>query len=141
MRRSFLLFICLLCILFTGVFVPGFTKDELDNSYTQSTSSYTNYRDCIKLYKLPFSKLYFLALSSVEANKYETLEMQSRNGYIIFKVDNREFLLSVMKKDKNYTFLKLTPCDNNYYFSPLIPQKIFNYINSHFNAEVKELKF
>ena len=141
MNLRSLLLISLLCLFCAIMQEPSFAKDELDSSYAQSTSSYTNYRDCIKLYKLPFSKLFFLALSSAEANKYEILEMQSRNGYIIFKADNREFLLSVMKKDKNYTFLKLTPCDNNYYFSSLIPQKIFNYINSHFNEEVKELKF
>ena len=81
-----------------------------------------------------------MALSAVGANNYEIVEMQSRNGYVIFKADNREFLLSVLKKDKNYTFLKLSPCDNNYYFSPQIPFKIFNYIALHFNNEVKEIK-
>ena len=68
------------------------------------------------------------------------MEMQSRNGYIIFQTDNREFLLSIFKKDKNYTFIRLTPCDNNYYFSPSIVTKIFNYIDIHFNEEVKQLK-
>lgn len=107
----------------------------------QVSSAYTNYRDCIRLYKLPFEKLYYLALSSVNENKYEIIEMQSRNGYILFKADGREFLLTVMKKDKNFTFLKLTPADNNYYFSSFIPQKVFRQVDVNFNTEIKELKF
>lgn len=118
-----------------------YAQDELEATYAQSVASYTNYKDCIRLYKLPYDKLFYLALSSVNANKYEIAEMQSRNGYIIFEAEGREFLLNIMKKDKNFTFLKLAPCDNNYYFSPLIPQKIFKYIDLQFNAEVKDLKF
>ena len=107
----------------------------------QTGSAYTNYRDCIRLYKLPFEKLFYLALSSVNENKFEIVEMQSRNGYILFEAEGREFLLTVMKKDKNFTFLRLTPADNNYYFSPFIPQKIFRQVDVNFNTEVKELKF
>ena len=107
----------------------------------QAVSTYTNYRDCIRLYKLPFEKLFYLALSSVNENKYEITEMQSRNGYIMFKAEGREFLLTVMKKDKNFTFLRLTPADNNYYFSSFIPQKIFRQVDVNFNTEIKELKF
>ena len=118
-----------------------YAQDQLDKTYTQTASSYTSYRDCIRLYKLPFDKLFYLALSSVNANKYELLEMQSRNGYIIFEAEGKEFLLDVMKKDKSFTFLKITPADNNYYFSSTIPRKIFNYVDLNFNAEVKELKF
>ncbi len=128
---------------FTGLNV--FALDQLESSYAQTaartTLEYTSYKNCIRLYKLPSKKLFFLALSSVNANRFEILEMQSRNGYILFKADGKEFLLDVLGKDKNYTYLKLTPGDNNYYFSSTIPQKIFNYIDVNFNAEVKELKF
>ena len=107
---------------------------------TQAIVAYTNYRDCIKLYKIPANKLFFLTLSAIHNNKFQLLEMQSRNGYLIFEENGREFLLNVMKKDNNHTFLRLTPADNNYYFSPTIPQKIFNYIDSKTNAEIQEMK-
>ena len=129
----------LLCVSISAV--PAFSQDTIDKTYKQNAASYTNYKDCIRLYKLPYEKLYYLALSSVNFNKYEIKEMQSRNGYIIFEAEGREFLLDILKKDKNYTFLKLTPCDNNYYFNPQIPRKIYNYVDLHFNSEVKELKF
>ena len=129
----------LLCVSISAV--PAFSQDTIDKTYNQIAASYTNYKDCIRLYKLPYEKLYYLALSSANFNKYEIKEMQSRNGYIIFEAEGREFLLDILKKDKNYTFLKLTPCDNNYYFNPQIPRKIYNYVDLHFNSEVKELKF
>ncbi len=105
----------LLCVSISAV--PAFSQDTIDKTYKQNAASYTNYKDCIRLYKLPYEKLYYLALSSANFNKYEIKEMQSRNGYII------------------------TPCDNNYYFNPQIPRKIYNYVDLHFNSEVKELKF
>ena len=107
---------------------------------TPAVAAYTNYRDCIKLYKMSFENLFYLALSAVNDNKFQLLEMQSRNGYLIFEEDGREFLLNVMKKDKNYAFLRLTPADNNYYFSPTIPQRIFNYVDTNSAVEIKELK-
>ena len=131
----------LILVLFVFAALPCFSQDVMESTYAQTAASYTNYKSCIRLYKLPAQKLYFLALSSVNANKFEILEMQSRSGYILFEADDKEFLLDVMSKDKNYTYIKLTPADNNYYFSPTIPQKIFNYIDVNFNLEVKELKF
>ena len=134
----------LISFIFLTFILPVFAQDKNDTmevTYAQTAASYTNYRDCIRLYKLPYGKLYALALSSINSNKYEILEMQFRNGYVIFEAEGREFLLSVMKKDKSFTFLKLTPCDNNYYFSPAIPQKIFRYIDLNFNADLKELKY
>lgn len=122
---------------------PATFAYEIEVEKTQekpNTTTYTNYRDCIKLYKLPYDKLFFLALSSIEANKFEIVEMQSRGGYIIFKAENKEFLITVLQKDKLYSFMKISPCDNNYYFSPNIPEKIFNQIALLFNAELKEIK-
>ena len=116
-------------------------ESTIDKTYKQNQASYTNYHDCIRLYKLPFGKLYFLAQSAANALNYEIKEMQSRNGYLIIEAEGREFLLDISAKDKTYTYLKLTPCDNNYYFNPQIPRKIFNYVDLHFNTDIKELKF
>lgn len=119
----------------------AFADATIDNTYKQNQLSFTNYKDCIRLYKLPFGKLFFLALSSVNANNYEILEMQSRNGYIIFKAEGKEFLLNILAKNKSYSYLKISPCDNNYYFNSKIPYKIFHYVDLQFNADIKELKF
>lgn len=133
----FLFFVCTsICTL-----PAAFAETTIDSTYKQNQASYTNYKDCIRLYKLPFGKMFMLALSSVNAANYEILEMQSRNGYIIFKAEGREFLLDILAKNKSYTYLKITPCDNNYYFNPKIPVKIFNGVALHFNDDIKEIKF
>ena len=116
-------------------------ESTLDKTHKQTQASYTSYHDCIRLYKLPFGKLYFLALSAANSLGYEIKEMQSRNGYIIIEAGGREFLLSANAKNKSYTYLKLSPCDNNYYFNPQIPKKIFNYVDLNFNMDIKDLKF
>ena len=131
----------ILFLVMISICLPVFFAKTAMPVFAEGQATYTNYKDCIRLYKLPFEKLYFLALSSVNANKYDIVEMQSRNGYIIFEANGKEFLLTIMKKDKNFAFLRVTPCDNNYYFSPQIPENIFRYVDLNFNMEVKELKF
>lgn len=132
----------LLVFMFLLIGIPCFSNENTTEevSVKKQNIDYTNFRDCIKLYKLPYDKLYFLALSSIEANKYEIMEMQSRGGYIIFKAEDKEFLISILQKDKYYTYMKIAPCDNNYFFSQKIPEKIFNQIALLFNSEIKEIK-
>ncbi len=120
--------------------VSGVIVDTCEAKQT-TQPVYTSYHDCIRLYKLPFGKLYFLALSAANSLGYEIKEMQSRNGYIIIEAEGKEFLLSANTKNKSYTYLKLSPCDNNYYFNPQIPKKIFNYVDLNFNMDIKDLKF
>lgn len=140
MKFKIISFVCLfLSLVLTQI--PVFAQDDYDKTLNQAKSSYTNYSDCIRLYKLPEEKLFTLALSAISSHRYEILEMQSRNGYIIFQTCGKEFLASIMKRDKNYSYLKIAPADNNYYFSSEIPKKIFNYVDLNFNEELKELKF
>ncbi len=143
MKKTIRNFFAALFVLISFVSLSAQVSAEstLDKTHKQTQASYTSYHDCIRLYKLPFGKLYFLALSAANSLGYEIKEMQSRNGYIIIEEDGREFLLSVNAKNKTYTYLKLAPCDNNYYFNPLIPKRIFNYVDLNFNMDIKDLKF
>ena len=143
MKKTIRNFFAALFVLISFVSLSAQVRAEstLDKTHKQTQASYTSYHDCIRLYKLPFGKLYFLALSAANSLGYEIKEMQSRNGYIIIEEDGREFLISVNAKNKTYTYLKLAPCDNNYYFNPLIPKRIFNYVDLNFNMDIKDLKF
>lgn len=143
MKKTIRNFFAALFVLISFVSLSAQVRAEstLDKTHKQTQASYTSYHDCIRLYKLPFGKLYFLALSAANSLGYEIKEMQSRNGYIIIEEDGREFLLSVNAKNKTYTYLKLAPCDNNYYFNPQIPKRIFNYVDLNFNMDIKDLKF
>ncbi len=102
---------------------------------------YATYQNCLRQYSMPFDKLYYLALASVNTNKFDILEMQSRNGYILFETGGKEFLLSVMdRKDKKSSFIKLTPADNSYMFPITVPQKIFGYIDANLSTAIQETK-
>ncbi len=107
---------------------------------TPQPQAFATYQSCLRKYQIPFEKLYYLALASVNANKYEILEMQSRSGYILFEANEKEFLLSVMKKDNKNSLIKITPADNSYAFSVVIPQRIFSYIDLNFNMPLQEIK-
>ena len=41
------------------------------------------FEKCTKKYMVPVDKLYFLALASINANKFFIDEIQSKNGYIL----------------------------------------------------------
>ena len=78
-----------LLVLFLLFVSTGFVQavEQIDSAYKQTAASYTNYRDCIRLYKLPFEKLFSLSLASINENKYE--EDDLIRDYLIAK-DNSD---------------------------------------------------
>ena len=79
----------LISFIFLTFILPVFAQDKNDTmevTYAQTAASYTNYRDCIRLYKLPYGKLYALALSSINSNKYVELDkVRDKIGLFMFK--------------------------------------------------------
>ena len=70
-----------------------------------------------------------MVLSSISKNSYKVEEIQSKNGLIIFKAYNKEFLANVTKVDSKTTLLKITPADNNYNFSYILLENLFKTID------------
>lgn len=130
----------ILTILFLLMFTTEISFSESLPLQSQP-SAYAQPNECIKLYEMPFEQLYYFALSSVNANKFKPIEMQSRSGYILFETANQEFLISVMKKDAKHSFIKLTPSNNIYRFSPNIPTKLFGFIDENKLQQVEDMKF
>lgn len=87
-----------------------------------------DFSKCTKEYNFPAEKLFYLALASVNANRFEVLEVQSKMGYILFSGANKEFLLSVAKINTNSSMLKITPADNVYHFPYGVIYNINRYI-------------
>ncbi|MDD3435544.1 MAG: hypothetical protein PHC64_00170 [Candidatus Gastranaerophilales bacterium] len=99
-----------------------------------------DFSDCYKYFKFNSDRLFYLTLASVNANRFNILEIQSRSGYIIFSVAKKEFLASVVKIDEKNSILKITPCNNIYYFPAGIVQNMFKYIELNANTPVEQLK-
>lgn len=94
---------------------------------------------CNKYFKLDSTKLFYLTLASINANLFEINEIQSKSGYIIFTANKKQFLASIIPIDKENSILKITPCDNNYYFSIDIVKNLFKYIELNFNTKIEKL--
>lgn len=101
-----------------------------------TTPASISFETCIRTYNLPAEKLYYLALNSITANNFETKEMQSKMGYILFKAAGREFLATVGYYGNNKSIIRITPANNVYYFAPGIVLNIFKYIDVYMDEPI-----
>lgn len=94
---------------------------------------------CNKIFKIDSQKLFYLTLSSINANRFMITEIQSKSGYVMFSVGQRKFLAKVVTIQPSYSMLKITPCDSNYYFPVGIVQNCFKYIELNLNTPIEKL--
>lgn len=98
-----------------------------------------DFGNCNKFFKLDSSKLFYLTLASVNANRFRIDEIQSKSGYVLFSVAQKQFLASIITIDSKNSMLKITPCNNVYYFPIGIVQNMFKYIELNVNTPVEKL--
>lgn len=94
---------------------------------------------CNKTFKMDSQKLFYLTLASINANRFNIVEIQSKSGYVVFTVAKKEFLASVISVGAQNSMLKITPCDNVYYFPVGIVQNMFKYIELNLSTPVEKL--
>jgi len=94
---------------------------------------------CNKNFRLIKEKLFYLTLASINANRFMILEIQSNSGYILLSVKQKKFLASIVELNSQNSMLKITPCDNIYYFPVAIVQNMFKYIELNFAFGVEQL--
>lgn len=95
---------------------------------------------CVQTFNFPVEKLFYMAILSVNANRFEIEELQSKMGYILFKAANKTFLMSVIKVDSEHSMLKITPADNVYYFPYGVVYNIYRYIEMNADEELQGLE-
>lgn len=133
-------YFCLILILFFAAFaVPVVRADEADLTLL-ITPRTVEFQNCTKQYNLPPEKLYYLTIGSINANRFEVVEIQSKTGYILFSAVGKQFLASVIKTGTQKSMLKITPTNGNYYFAPGIVSNIFRYIDLNLQAPLTEVK-
>lgn len=98
-----------------------------------------DYEACNKIFNVSSHKLFFLSLASANANRFSVDEIQSKSGYILFTVAQRQFLASVVGIDGTHSLLKITPCNNSYFFPVGIPLNFFKYIELNINTPIVSL--
>ena len=96
---------------------------------TLITPQNINFNTCTRTYILPADKLFYMAIASANANRFEIDEIQSKTGYILFTAVNKQYLASIVEVDSTHSMLKITPTNNNYFFPPGVVLNFFKYID------------
>ena len=113
--------------------------DDVQAPQTQSATSYQNinYEDCTKIFNIGKERLFYLSIGAINANKFKLEEIQTQNGYLIFSTGKNKYLATVAGIDNENSVLKITPCNNLYYFQPGIITNIYQYIDLNKDTELK----
>ncbi len=142
--KNIVIIICLYlsiipCVAASAPVSTAVTTAQTTNADAKPVVSYTNQENCTQTYRIPSEKLYFLTLSAINANKFQSLEAQTRGGFILFNAGKKQFLATVAKVDDKSSVLKIAPVDNSYYFSPSIVNNIFYYITLNTTLPIETL--
>lgn len=128
----------LLIILSTGVcFSDTPAQNPAQPVPSITTPQNIKFEDCSKMFAVNKDKLFYLTLGSITANKFTIDEIQTENGYIIFTAAKNQYLATIGMIDSYNAILKITPCNNIYYFQPGIIINIFKYIDLNLNTDIK----
>lgn len=123
---------------------PIFAENIEQNTTVQTQAQTTlitpqniAYANCTKMFPVNKEKLFYLALAAIDANKFEVDEIQTENGYIIFTVAENKYLATIAGIDAQNSILKITPCNDIYFFPPGVFLGIYKYIDLNINTEIK----
>ena len=98
------------------------------------------FENCTKMFGVNKEKLFYLTLGAVSANRFSIEEIQTSNGYIIFTAANNKYLATVAGIDGNNSILKITPCNDIYFFPPGVILGMFKYVGMNVNIDIQTNK-
>lgn len=127
MERTIKLLFTTLLVLLLGA--SNVWAEESMSLSTMVTPQNVDYNLCTRNYILTPEKLFYMAIASINANRFTIDEIQSKTGYILFTAVGRQYLASVVKVDSSKSMLRITPTNNNYFFAPGIVLNVFRYID------------
>ena len=127
MERTIKLLFTTLLVLMLGA--SNVWAEESMSLSTMLTPQNVDYNLCTRNYILTPEKLFYMAIASINANRFTIDEIQSKTGYILFTAVGRQYLASVVKVDSSKSMLRITPTSNNYFFAPGIVLNVFRYID------------
>ena len=84
---------------------------------------------CFKTYNSNSEDVYLKAFTSLSVNKYEVLEIQSDSGYILFKANGKDYLLTVVPNG-NGSLVKVMPTDTDFSKGFIVEENVFKMLDS-----------
>ena len=121
----------LVVILLSLPMLSAFADTPVQPQSALGTPQVVTLPQCIKTFNVNFEKLLFLTEAAISSSNYNIEEIQTQGGYIVFTVSGYKFLATVMDFGDSKAILKITPCNGNYTFPPVIIRNIFLYIESN----------
>ena len=126
--------ILFICFIFGGLKAYAEPLQQPVQVPSPTTPQFVAFNQCSKIYPVNSEKLFYETLSAISANKFTIKEIQSRNGYIMFSCGNKIFITTIATVDNTHSIIKVSPCDNNYFFPPGIISNIYKYLDLSFNG-------
>ncbi len=118
----------LLFMTFVLYFPQEVFAENIVPAAVKSTSSAENFA---KSYRISSENLLYLLLSAINEHNYFIEEIQFKTGSVLFKAYSKEFIACISSQDGYNSFIKITPVDNVYNFSPVLIQKLHSYIENN----------
>ena len=134
LRVLILSFLLTVCAIYAEP-VESIAQQQVAPPITQPQN--ITFESCTKMFAINKEKLFYLTLSAVTANKFSIDEIQTQNGYIIFSAANNKYLATIAGIDADNSILKITPCNDIYFFPPGILLGMYKYIELNLNTEIK----
>lgn len=134
-----LLVLAVFCYIFTPAHANSVPIQPLPPQPSAVTPQPVDFASCTKFFKMDSQKLFYLTLAGVNANRFKIDEIQSKCGYVLFSVSQKQFLATIVTVDSKNSMLKITPCNNVYYFPVGIVQNMFKYVELNVNTPVTQL--
>lgn len=90
-----------------------------------------NISDFYKLFPYEADSVFIEAIGTLNTKEgFEIYEIQSKNGYILFSYASKYYLLTVTKRYKNQTEIKILPQNSDFSQGNIVPLTLFPLIES-----------
>lgn len=90
-----------------------------------------NINDFYKLYPYEADTVFIEAISTLNNKEgFEVYEIQSKNGYVLFSYSSKYYLLTVTKRYKNQTEIKILPQNSDFSQGNIVPITLFPLIEA-----------
>ena len=136
LKRGLILFLFFISasVCFADLTQPSITQPAVP-PITQPQN--VDFEHCTKMFSVNKEKLFYLTLGAITANRFSVDEIQTNNGYVIFTAANNKFLATIAGIDADNSILKITPCNDIYFFPPGVVLGIFKYVGMNVNTSIK----
>lgn len=94
-----------------------------------------------KIYPKDADNMFMFALNAISSdNKFNISEIQTKNGYILFTSGSKYYLLTVTKRFKNQSEVKILPQNSDFTLGSETAQTVFNLIDSEIKKPMELVK-